>query len=116
MDNLTAQDAFTWIMVSLVLLQSFSTVYIARKNARALRDEKTAPIRLLEERVTKVEQMLKNDYLRFEHDEKDIVQMKSGLQVICKGVLALLNHEIHNGNGDEMQDALKGLNAWMLEK
>ena len=116
MDKITSQDVFTWVVVSFVLLQSFSTAYTARKNAKALRDEKSAPLRALEQRVDKMEQMLQNDYLRFEHDEKDLVQMKAGLQVICKGVLALLNHEIHNGNGDEMQDALKGLNAWMLEK
>ena len=114
MEKLTSQDMFAWVMVTLVILQSFSTVYTARKNARALREEKNAPMVSLEKRLTKVEAHLDNDYLRFEHTERDLLNFKSGLQVICHGVLALLNHELHDGNSDEIQAALKGLNEWML--
>ena len=112
--EITSQQLFTWIMVSLVLLQSFSTVYTARKNAKSLKEEKDAPIKALEERISKCEVKLGNDYLRFEHTERDIMNMKAGLTVICQGVLALLNHELHDGNSDEMQEALRGLNSWML--
>lgn len=112
--EITSQQALTWLAVTLVLCNIFSTLYTARKNAKALKAEHDAPLRALEERMAKVEVKLSNDYIRFQEEERELMTMKSGLTVICQGVLALLNHELHNGNADEMQDALKGLNAWML--
>ena len=34
----------------------------------------------------------------------------------CAGVQALLEHELHNGNADEMQLASKEINTWLRER
>ena len=48
---------------------------------------------------------LATDKERLDHHEKSIKDLQDSQQVLCAGVLALLDHELHNGNGDEMQKA-----------
>ena len=36
--------------------------------------------------------------------------------VMCRTMLALLNHELHNGNADEMARASENINKWLVER
>lgn len=42
------------------------------------------------------------------------VDVSEGLRVMCTGMTAVLNHELHNGNSDEMMSALDGLNKYLI--
>lgn len=48
--------------------------------------------------------------------EKRQDSMENGMKAQCRGVLALLNHELHNGNADEMEKAQAGMNDYLIEK
>lgn len=39
--------------------------------------------------------------------------IREGFSVLCTGLMATLNHELHNGNGDEMQEAVKDINKYL---
>lgn len=60
---------------------------------------------------------------RFQRGEKHIAEnhdhimdLREGQRVMCVACMALLNHELHNGNSDEMNDALSGLNSYLLNR
>ena len=50
-----------------------------------------------------------------QHD-KEIAALNQGLIVTCKGVKALLEHELHNGNTSEMLNASKAIDNWLFSK
>lgn len=60
---------------------------------------------------------------RFKRGEKHIAEnhdhitdLKEGQRVLCVAVMALLNHELHNGNSDEMSKASAGVNEYLINR
>lgn len=47
---------------------------------------------------------------------KRVDSLETGQKAQCRGILALLNHELHNGNSDEMEEAKKGMDNYLIEK
>lgn len=47
---------------------------------------------------------------------KRVDSLETGQKAQCRGILALLNHELHNGNSDEMEAAKKGMDNYLIEK
>lgn len=48
---------------------------------------------------------LENDKIRIDAHEEAIKRQQESQKVVMTGVLALLDHELHNGNADQMQQA-----------
>lgn len=48
--------------------------------------------------------------------EEEIKVLRSGLIVTCKGVKALIEHELHNGNKDDMETASGDIDDWLFER
>lgn len=55
--------------------------------------------------TTDTAKKLATDKERLDQHEKAIRDLEQSQQVLCSGLLALLDHELHNGNGDEMKKA-----------
>ena len=55
--------------------------------------------------TTDVAKKLAADKTRLDKHDEDISKLQGSLPVLCEGVLALLDHELHNGNADQMQKA-----------
>lgn len=53
---------------------------------------------------------------KLSNDKERIDGLEEGQRAICRGVLALLNHELHNGNSDEMEKAQAGINNYLIER
>lgn len=51
------------------------------------------------------ERKLAADKTRLDGHDRAIQSLTASNEVLCSGVLALLDHEIHNGNADQMQKA-----------
>lgn len=47
---------------------------------------------------------------------KRVDSLETGQKAQCRGILALLNHELHNGNSDEMEAAKKGMDNYLIER
>ena len=48
---------------------------------------------------------LANDNQRLDEHEKALKDLQASQAVLCSGILALLDHELHNGNTDQLQSA-----------
>ena len=73
-------------------------------------------VKPVKDRETSVDHMLATDKARLDAHEKEIAELRDGQKVLCGGLQALLEHELHNGNANEMQEASKALNDWLLNK
>lgn len=68
------------------------------------------------ERHKDVHTKLATDKARLDAHEKEINELRDGQRVICSGVQALLDHALHNGNAQQMQDASNKLTEWLINK
>lgn len=58
-------------------------------------------------------EMLRTDKQRLDEHEKDIAILKEGQQVLCAGVVALLDHQLHNGNATQMEKARDEISSYL---
>ena len=105
MDKVTPDDlmTFLWVCAALVAFTLAVWGLVDKiKNARK-------PAENIAEWRRSVEQRLANDKARID-------SIDEGQKGLCHGVLALLNHELHNGNSDEMEKAKKGIYNYLIER
>ena len=84
-----------------------------RLSGRDLTDEIADKVlEKLEPRFKDIETKLDTDKNRLDNHEAAIKSInssmdtiKEGMQVTCDALTAILDHELHNGNGDQMQKA-----------
>ena len=63
--------------------------------------------------TTDTEKKLANDKKRLDEHDEAIKDLRESNQVICSALLAILDHELHNGNGDQMQKARDEMMAYL---
>lgn len=110
-------EAIAWALV--VLLGAFAIYNLfcgVRKNFRDEKKRREQPTATLEEKIKAHDRMLDNDKRRLDEMERKQADMQRGQMANCKGVQALLEHELHNGNTVEMQDASKAISDWLLKR
>lgn len=56
---------------------------------------------------------LRSDKLKLDEHERELIALKDGQQVLCSGIVALLDHQLHNGNTDQMEKARNGINDYL---
>lgn len=65
---------------------------------------------------TSTARKLENDYERLNRHDEEIKELKESNRHICTGVIALLDHEIHNGNTDQMIAARNEIMTYLQSK
>ena len=77
----------------------------------------------LEPRFAEIDRKLSNDKALLDAHTRQIVAIEkrqdsldSGQKAANRGILALLNHELHNGNSDEMEHAKQVMDDYLIEK
>ena len=55
--------------------------------------------------TTDTAKKLATDKARLDEHDRAIRDLQESQQVLCTGILALLDHELHNSNGEQMQEA-----------
>lgn len=77
----------------------------------------------LEPRFNEINEKLRNDKARLDSHEyalsgmhKAQVDISEGFSVLCYAMIAVLNHGIHNGNKDEMEQALNRLHDYLSRR
>ena len=80
-------------------------------------------IEKMEPRFADIDRKFANDKQLLETHTRQIGELnkrvdglETGQKAQCRGILALLNHELHNGNSDEMEEAKKGMDNYLIEK
>lgn len=77
----------------------------------------------LEPRFGEIDRKLANDKAllddhtrRLSTYESKFAQQEEGQRAICRGVLALLSHEINGNSTDKLREALEGIKNYLIEK
>ena len=80
-------------------------------------------INKLEPRFDEINEKLRADKARLDSHEyalsgmhKAQVDISEGFSVLCYAMIAVLNHGIHNGNKDEMEQALNRLHEYLSRR
>ena len=53
---------------------------------------------------------------KLDKDKKRIDSLEDGNKVICRGILALLSHEINGNSADKLKDAKDELTNYLIER
>lgn len=127
-EGITPEALWNTVLVLLGLCAVVVLVYKVIEIARKEHDRKEKKNRLadkdltdeiaekvlekLEPRFKDIESKLDNDKNRLDNHESaikavngSIETIKEGMQVTCDALTAILDHELHNGNSDQMQKA-----------
>lgn len=115
-DQIPAGGWVWFAMCLIALLELYNLVSSARKNYLEEKKRKEEPDATLQERMAAFEKYLGNDKRRLDDHEMQISDIRGGQKANCKGVQALLEHELHNGNAEEMQKASQEINDWLLNR
>lgn len=113
MESITADKLLLAVGVLLTLLGAYNTFSNARKNIRDERKHNEAPTAAISSSIVEINRKLDTDKRRLDAHEERLAGLRDGLMVTCAGVQALLEHELHNGNADEMQTASKEIDIWL---
>lgn len=77
----------------------------------------TDPKRKLDERITKLEEYIRNDDLRIKELENVLVDLREGDRVISRALLSLLKNETSNGNcTEDVKKQEAALTEYLIDK
>lgn len=69
-----------------------------------------------EQRADDIGKKLDADKRRLDRLDDEMAETKGAIKVLVTGVNALLEHELHNGNAQQMQDASDGMRSWLIDR
>lgn len=116
MENITREAIAGFLIVALALINLYNLFSTARRNAREEKKRQEQPTATLEGKVADFAKKLDVDKRRLDDHDERLGDLRKGLMANCAGVQALIEHELHNGNTTEMQDASKGIDKWLRER
>ncbi|MBQ6256223.1 MAG: hypothetical protein IJP78_07960 [Clostridia bacterium] len=77
----------------------------------------------LEPRFQEIDRKLNNDKVRLDDQAQKLTRLgarndtlEAGQKAMCRGVLALLSHEINGNSTDKLRDAQTDINNFLIEK
>lgn len=119
------------LLVVLAVMNIWNVAYTAVSNARKEKERQDAPVRDLENRLRDTQagirdlegrfgEMCRDVNKRVDDLERGVVahsdeiaDLHAGQSALCRGVQALLEHALHNGNDEEMRDASNSIGKWL---
>ena len=126
-NGLTPDLIWAYLFVFLALCGIVTIVLNAVEKLIALRKRKMQP---LADVKSDIMTMLANDKHRLDAQDAIVSEhtrrldklerradtVEQGQKVQCKALMALLDHELHNGNADQMSEASREINDYLLDK
>ena len=70
----------------------------------------------LVDKIKKASEWKRGMTRKLESDNKRIESLEEGNKAICRGVLALLSHEINGNSVDKLTSARDGLTEYLIER
>lgn len=116
MEHLTAANILAGVAVLWVVVQIYNAVMQAVKNHREFKRAENKPVDDLNEGRESCMRKFAADQQQLKRHSEDISDLQGGQQALLIGTRALLNHAIHNGNKDEMIEANRTIDKWLVER
>lgn len=73
-------------------------------------------IREIKKPVSDIKEWQKSTDAKLASDKKRIDELENGNAVLCRGILALLNHEITGNSVDKLKTAQQDLTNYLIER
>lgn len=70
----------------------------------------------IQQHIVESEERFKRGEKHIAENHDHIADLREGQRVCCLSLIALLGHELHNGNKDEMESALRELNSYLINR
>lgn len=115
----TAVSAETLIIffgVFIALVGIYNIIMTGIKNHREAEERRNAPNIEMQEQIDAHQRMLASDKIRIENLERKTEDLTQGQKATVKGIQALLEHELHNGNADQLQNASQQISDWLTNR
>lgn len=112
-DFLKDIDIQTGAIVVLLLCWAFNLVYTAVQNAKKVQNGAKAPFERIDACLNDLRNELEMLKRRVDSHDDEVKDLHTGQSAMCRGVQALLEHELHNGNEEEMKAAADGIGKWL---
>ena len=98
MDKITPEALTTFLWVSAALVAFALAVWA------------------LVDKIKKASEWKKSIMDKLDRDKTRIDSLEAGNKVICRGILALLSHEINGNSADKLKDAKDELTNYLIER
>ena len=123
MDAFTVDGIYKALLVFLAICGAITTVGKAVEVINSLRKPSKDAKVALEDILKRYEKRFENDTKRFEKGEERMSRIEADLDDFhqgqfhtCMCLKALLNHELHNGNSEEMVEAATNMDKWLVKR
>lgn len=113
---LNGQGLLTAALVLLALAWAWNLIYTAITNARKEQERSREPIKELTGKLTALSFRVTDLERGHAAHADELRDLHAGQTELCRGVQALLEHELHNGNNEEMQAASTSLGKWLRNR
>lgn len=114
--GISAETLLIALMVFCALLGIYNLIATAMKNHREEKARQAAPTDDLRTRMEEHERILAKDKARIEALERKTDDLTIGQRATVKGIQALLEHALHDGNTDQLQSASEQLTNWLTDR
>lgn len=120
---LTGDGLLKAALVFLALAWAWNLIYTALTNARKEKERADAPLNIVRADINKLRNDIAADRERIgalergvDAHARELEDLHTGQTELCRGVQALLEHALHNGNNDEMQAASASIGKWLRDR
>lgn len=120
---ITAGVLVSMLAIALMIFKLVEFIQGQRDRKRSSQGLSQEPMRAfgvrltaIEGRLDSIDDKLDRDKRRLEALEGKQDEIQNGFRVLCSASLAMLNHEMHNGNHQEMEDAQKKLQEYLVNR
>lgn len=116
MESVTYDKLLTAVVVVLLLITAYNTIYTAIKNHRDEKKYQSSPVTKLSERVDKHDTLLDNDKKAIDEMRDDISSTKAALTVLLKSNRALLSHGINGNSVDRLRASADEIDEYLISR
>ena len=123
MEALTVDSVYGALLVLLAICGAIATIGKAIDTINGWCKPRKDADAAIDGTLQKYEKRFENDAKRFERGEErmgrieaDLDDFHQGQYHTCMCLKALLNHELHNGNSEEMIEAANNMDKWLVKR
>lgn len=110
---LSGENLLISAVIVLILCWAFNLVYSAIGNVRKEKERAKEPFARIDASLNDMRSRIDTIERRVDAHDEDLSDLHAGQSALCRGVQALLEHELHNGNDDEMRAASDSIGKWL---
>ena len=116
MEQLTYEHLLTTVIVVIVLLGGYNTFMGAIKTHREEKRLRESPVKELEERIDRHDDLLKKDKDRLDEHERQLTQIGIESRIMLRGVRALLSHEVNGNSTEKLEKSMAEIDEYLISQ